>query len=712
VKILDFGLAKLIQPDLSATGASLLPTTPPQTTPGVVLGTTGYMSPEQVRGREADARADIFAFGAILYEMLGGRRAFGRETSMDTMSAILKEDPPPLDPLRRVPPALARIVDRCLEKDPAARFKSADDLAFALEALSGSTTAAVALVPQRRKWLMPAAGAAAVLALVALAFAAGQRLSGVPRQGDLTFRTLTFEPQSIFNARFAPDGETAIFSAALEGNAPQLFVSRANALAPQAIGVRAHLLSVSSKGELAVLIDPTFIMHRLFRGTLARMPIDGTPRPWLENVREADWSPDGSTLAIIRDDGRADRLEYPIGTVLYQAAGYLSDLRVSPDGTQVAFFEHQVRFDDRGWLKVVDRQSKARTLAGEYWGEEGIAWAPDGRTIFYSAGQAGWDAFYPFAVSASGSSAPRAALPDAAAIFIHDVSSKGRWLATQVEDYRSARALLPGEHEEREFPWLGSLGGGGVELSPDGKLLLFDDQSQSAGPNYAVAVRKVDGSPPVRLGEGYPAGFSPDGTKVLAATPSPPQLVVYPTGPGETSRIDPAPLKQADPRGWLHDGRVVFCGNTPAAPFRCYARSLTGGAAEQLTPDGFDVGPLSADGRTVVVIAPDGTRQLFSLADRQLRPLPGIAPADTVIGWRRDGSAVFVHTRPQIPAPIAEISLATGRRTPIRELAPPDRAGLLLIPYARVFDDGRGYSYMYWRRRSRLFTVTGITAPR
>ena len=168
----------------SLAGASVLPTTPPQTTPGVVLGTTGYMSPEQVRGREADARSDIFAFGAILYEMLAGRRAFRGDTVMDTMSAILKEDPPELPTAdRRIPPSIARIVDRCLEKNPAARFQSARDLAFALEAISshsktGRAEAIAPAAPRRsaRRW-MP--WLAAGLFLVALAAAAPWLLARV-----------------------------------------------------------------------------------------------------------------------------------------------------------------------------------------------------------------------------------------------------------------------------------------------------------------------------------------------------------------------------------------------------------------------------------------------------------------------------------------------------------------------------------------------------
>jgi Tol biopolymer transport system component len=144
VKILDFGLAKLTsrldsgqaEPDAALAGASEV-TRQPNTLPGVVMGTIGYMAPEQVRGQASDYRADIFAFGAVLYEMLSGQRAFRGDTGVDVMTAILREDPADLATAdRQIPPGLARLVDRCLEKDPAARFRSVDDLAFALETLS------------------------------------------------------------------------------------------------------------------------------------------------------------------------------------------------------------------------------------------------------------------------------------------------------------------------------------------------------------------------------------------------------------------------------------------------------------------------------------------------------------------------------------------------------------------------------------------------
>ena len=264
----------------------------------------------------------------------------------------------------------------------------------------------------------------------------------------------TFEPQTIVIARFTPDGQGMVFSAALTGNAVRLFHIQAGLSEARPFGPpRTHLLSVSSKGELAVLTDASLIGQRLFKGTLARMSIDGSPRPWMENVREADWSPDGTTLAIVHDENSKDRLEYPIGTVLYETAGYVSDLRVSPDGSRVAFMDHQTRFDDRGWVKVVDRDKKVTTLAGEFWGEEGLAWAPDGKTLLFAANdrQTGDEGtpgdlsyqIHSVALAEPGKLCP--ALAESRRFLIHDIAADGRWLATREDIRLGVGARLDGD---------------------------------------------------------------------------------------------------------------------------------------------------------------------------------------------------------------------------------------------------------------------------
>jgi len=410
-KILDFGLAKLVEAhDPSA--LTDLPTTPqpgrggawPATHPGAVLGTAGYMSPEQVRGEVTDHRTDIFAFGAVCYEMLSGRRAFTGDSAVATMAAILNHDPPEL-PAGAITPSLERIVRRCLEKSPAQRFQSASDIAFALEAMSTSadSSAAIAVAtPGRRRW-RPVVLAAAVAGGAAIGASVARQMAKAP-SGVVSFEAKTFDRLPITNARFMPDGQTIVYSAAPSGYTPVLFALSPNAEGPQPLGApNAHLLSVSSKGELALIAGARHINQRLYSGTLARMTMGSSPRAVLEDVREADWSPDGTAMAVVRDLGNGrDRLEYPVGTVLHEASGYLSDPRVSPDGRLVAFFEHPWRFDDRGWVGVVDRAGQVTPLTGELFGLQGSAWTTDGSSVVFSGNASGGSVLQPMSVAASG----------------------------------------------------------------------------------------------------------------------------------------------------------------------------------------------------------------------------------------------------------------------------------------------------------------------
>ncbi|OYW06552.1 MAG: hypothetical protein B7X11_00980, partial [Acidobacteria bacterium 37-65-4] len=537
-KLLDFGLAKGGVSALANSGKTL--TTPPEgaTGPGVVMGTVGYMSPEQVRGLPADARSDIFSFGAVLYEMLTGVRAFGRETGAESMAAILKEEPPEIAVTgSALSPALQRIVQHCLEKKPGERFQSARDIAFALQALSGSAVASGPSAAhgrgRARLWLAAVAVAAALGVATVASYRTGKKV-GLHSVAEISFHQMSFRPQAIFQAAFAPDGETIVYSAALEGNVPELFTIGPGSPEPRPLGLpKTHLLSISSKGELAVLTHARFLNHRLFTGTLARVSLGGTaPREILEDVRQADWSPDGSELAIIRVANDKDRLEYPIGKVLYETAGYLSDLRVSPRGDAIALFEHPRRWDDRGSVIVVDRAGRRIVLSGDYWGEEGLAWAPTGDEVLFTASTEG-SAQILYGVDLSGHR--RVALASAGGLTMHDVSRSGRWLVTRDDSGGGISALVPGARAERDLSWLdNSLR---PFLSQDGSILLFGDQSVAAGPNYQVCLRKTDGGPVVRLGEGDVWGLSPDGKWAIAILYTPPQLVLYPTGPGETRRL-------------------------------------------------------------------------------------------------------------------------------------------------------------------------------
>jgi dipeptidyl aminopeptidase/acylaminoacyl peptidase len=689
------------------------------TDPGTVMGTVGYMAPEQVRGQALDARTDLFALGAVLYEMLTGRRAFQHDTAAETLTAILREDPPDLPSVRAdLSPALDRIVRHGLEKNPAERFQTARDVAFALEALSGTNVASVSgAVPvpppaAMRRWMRIAVGAVVAAAVLAAAVVAGRAMR--PASSPITFETKTWDAEWITNARFAPDGQTIVFSAALEGAEPRLFVIRPGTVTSQPVGEPdVHLLSVSSKGELAVLTGAQFRGHRLFRGTLARMTMDGAPRPWMTGISEADWSPDGSTLAVIRIVNARSQLEYPVGRVLYaRASGYLSDPRVSPDGTRVAFFEHQDAGDDRGWVKTVDANGVVTTLAGEYRGEEGLAWSADSRTVYFSGSGHNGQAYQPQLVNTAGAPVVRQAVASAGAMFVHDVAPDGRLLVTR-EDLRSSlRALVPGESSEREFAWLDAAMQG--FLSHDRQFLVFGDESQSAGTNYAVARREVTNARVVRLGEGEAGPPSPDGTWVLALIPSSGQLVLYPIGPGEVQPIIRGPIERYSGNfqnlaQWLPDGRtLLLCGIDAAKIARCYEQAVPAGTPRPVTPAGVIDAWLAPDARTLLARQAAGGFQVLSIGGATPAPARGLTRDDVPIAWASDSRAVVVDAGSSIPARIVRVDPATGIRTLITTLAPPDRAGLVGVVPSQWIDDGRGYVYTYFRDLSQLFVASGV----
>jgi eukaryotic-like serine/threonine-protein kinase len=712
-KILDFGLAKPAAPIAAAAAGTFAATYTP-TSPGTVLGTVGYMSPEQVRGETVDYRSDIFSLGAILYELFSGRRAFSAGSAIETMNAILKEDPPELSiATTSLPPAIDRIVRRALEKDPNERFQSARDLGFALEALSGSSTStmpAVEAAPRKRRALWPVT-AALVIAAGAAGFYGAQAMITPALTEPVTFTPRTFDPQIIWNARFVGDGGVVVFSSSLRGLSPDLFVSRSGAPSPQQIGPPGtHLLSVSSRGELAVLTDASFVNQRLFRGTLARMTLDGSPRPWLENVREAEWSPDGTTLATIHVTDGEDLLEYPIGTILHRAPGYLSDLRVSPDGNHVAFLEHPVKYDDRGFVKIWDRGGSVRVLAGEFWGMEGLAWRPDGQAVLFSAASGTNGLYQVHEVATSQGSVVRPLMPSPSNLIMLDVRRDGRWLVVSSDNRFSIRVRRPGADRETDLPWMDAEWS--PKLTADGTMMMFTDGNQSAGRNYAVAMRKTDGSPPLQLGEGNGVDLSPDGKYALAYVFNPtPRIVVYPTGAGEARTIDPAPIENAQPIRWFPDSRrIVLCGNEKAKPARCFTKDVaSGGPPTPLTPEGFtQTGPFSPDASMMVVQQSDGTGHILSLKDGTLRRLNGLTRDDGVWAWTPDGRGLLVGSVVQMQ--LDRLDLVTGARTPDLKFELADQPGIKGGGSdVSITPDGRGYAYYYISIPSRLFEIAGVS---
>jgi dipeptidyl aminopeptidase/acylaminoacyl peptidase len=711
VKILDFGLAKLTQMDAGSGPQTNLPTATAGTEPGMVMGTLGYMSPEQIKGKPADPRSDIFSFGAILYEMLSGKRAFHADSAGETMAAILKEDPPDLSVTNQnISPGLERVVRHCIEKNPERRFHSAHDLAFDLEALSGTSVTsgpAVSSAPRSRPtWLAVAAGLALLLGVGFASFFAGRRAGSAGRTGGVTFKPLTYRSLPIFRALFAPDGKTVVFSQAAEGNHSALFTVSPDYPEPRPVGVPdAQLLSVSSKGEIALLTHARYIHHRLFTGTLARMPLGGgAPREVLEGVREADWSPEGESMAIIREVDGKDRLEYPIGKTLYSTGGYLSDLRVSRAGDRIAFLEHPFRWDDRGEVAIVDLKGKKTSLEGGFWGIEGLAWSADGKEILFSAGP-GYSSFEVHAVTPEGRS--RVALPSAGGLTIFDVSREGRWLGAREDVKYRIMVMAPGAKAERDLSWLdGSLG---EALSKDGRMLLFSEFSGAVGGNYAVCLRNTDGSPVVRLGEGSAEDLSPDGSSALAIVPtSPARLMLYPTGAGEPRRLESGEIRDFSTAKFFPDGkRVLTCGAESGHASRCYVQDVAGGKPKPITAEGTHNGLVSPDGTLVLVQGGRGGYEIFPTAGGEPRPVPALAADDLAAGWTADGRGILASRWSDVPTRLESVDLATGQRTLVRPLAPTDLAGVVRIQNPMLASDGSAYSYTPTLRRADLFLVEG-----
>jgi Tol biopolymer transport system component len=465
------------------------------------------------------------------------------------------------------------------------------------------------------------------------------------------------------------------------------------------------LLSVSSKGELAVLTRPRFLGHSLFLGTLARMPLEGgAPREIAERVREVDWAPDGSELALIHDVNGKDRLEFPPGKVLAETGGYFSNPRFSRKGDRIAFFEHPIKYDDRGGVAVVDLAGKKTTLSDGYWGEEGLAWSADGSEVFFSAGTA-YNNFDIYAVTLDGKR--RTALQSAGGLTLHDIAPDGRWIASRDDEWRETPVLAPGQNRERNLAWLDL--SYTVGLTPDGKTLLFSELSGSMGLNYATCLRQTDGSPVVRLGEGSASDITGDGKFVLSVIPTEPQqLIVYPTGAGQPRKVERGGLVSYETAQLFPDGKkVFFCGHEAGRAIRCYVQEIDGGKPRPVTPDGTTDGLVSPDGRQLLVRERGGGLQLYPVEGGPPRQVSGAIPEDTVIRWTPDGRALLVSSRSDVPARVEKLDLSTGRRELFKTLGPADLTGVLQIAPIAISDDGKSHAYSCRRMTSHLFLVGG-----
>jgi len=722
VKILDFGVAKLGRTDEERIGSEVQ--TLSATSPGTVLGTVGYMSPEQARGLPADHRSDLFSLGAVLFEMLTGERAFKGATPADTLSAILREDPTEALPAAQdLPAGLRRLVRRCLEKSPEDRFQSARDLAFALEGAAGEPTSPSGesrAVDRERRGARRRWARLAALALAAFLPAAAVGLWAVRRParpaGPPTFQRLTFRLGDLISARFAPDQETILYSAEWGGLPMEVFQTRASARGSRPLSLRdARLLSISAKEELALLLHPRIVGLWVHQGTLARAPLaGGSPREVLDDVIDADWSADGTDLAVIHvaDDGHS-RIEFPIGHVLYDPAPptWLSSLRVSRGGHGIVFFQHPVANDNQGDVRLVDAQGRVSTLSAGYTALNGLAWADDAPEVRFTGSRAGGSPQQLHSMTLTGRD--RVLVSVGGLMHLADASRSGKALVRRGTTWIETRARRKGAREETELAAADL--SSPVDLSDDGQTILGSDAGDGSGPNGSFYVQKTDGSEAVWLGEGDGQALSPDGRLALAliSRTTPQQLLVVPTRAGETKVLPPGPIVHYQRAVWVPSGReALFAGKERQGGMRLYVQGVDAGPPRAVTAEGVELlragKAVSPDGTRVVAMGADGVPALYPLAGGPPSPVPGLGETDIPICWTADGRELFVARYETSPPSVERVEIATGRARPWTGLRRSRPSGLLGDYRVLVTPDGEAFAYSYFRSMSDLYLVTGL----
>ena len=704
IKILDFGLAKLRDPEPVDAGGATMRRGTWKPVSALSSARPGTCRRSRCARSPVDHRTDIFSFGAVLYEMISGTRAFRGDTAADTISAILKSDPPELTGLQgAVPPTLERIVDHCLEKTPELRFQAARDIVFNLEALSTSpaTSGPIAPAPPQRRRLGVIAAAAAAVALAAAAGAASWWLATLAHE-SASFRQVTFRHGTLGAARFTGDGQNIVYTAAWEGLLPEVFVVPANQTGGRSLELKnAALLAVARTGEIAVALAPRPLVGAGFfaPGTLARVSMTGgAPKAEIENILAADYTPDGSSMAIVRvlPDPRSCLVEFPVGTVLFRAP-YVSDLRFSPDGQHLALIAHPNPTDDRGTVVILRRDGGQVATGPMRDSHRGLAWSPGGDEVWTTAPLMNGIVE---ALDLSGRRRDLINVPGR--LQIRDVRPNGHLLMDQGTAHRGMIVVSNNGEMQRDVTWLNY----SVvrDISRDGQMVLFEEQ----GINYRTFVRNVDGSPAVEIGSGYGVALSNDKAWALSLRfpVSGAELWLEPVGPGQARRLSPPGIVPFNVGQFLADGkRIVFPGREGDRPPRTYVQVLDGSAPKAVTQEGFVGTLLSPDERWVAANGPAGP-VLVPFEGGPPTPIRGIQPGDSMRRWTNDGQ-IFVAAATPTRLRIDRLNPWTGERTLWRQTSAPAFTGMRIsMPF--ITPDGNAYTYGYNVSSSDLYVVSGV----
>jgi hypothetical protein len=706
VKLLDFGIAKLAEPAaLTGTHDLMEATVTPTggaTRTGSVLGTPGYMSPEQLRGEALDARSDIFSWGATVYEILAGHRAFPGATLVESGYSILHRDPEALPP--EVPVPVAQVVLRSLDKDPSRRVQTAGDLAFALEVATHTTGNTGRNLPPASPWKWSGRYALAAIALAAAGLGGAVAIPLVRSlrpSSAVSVRPITFREGAVRTLRFTPDGRTVFFSASWYGEPFRIYTTTVDSADYHPLDVDdAAVAAISSNGELAVIRHPASPPN--FVGMLARLPgVGGAPREIAGNVVDADWAPNGVDLAAIRYTARQWVVEFPIGHPLYRSVHQLRTPRVSPNGDAVAFIEHPFWDDNAGGAYVLTRDGRRQTLVEGWSDVTGLVWLPNGQLLlsgraFPNTGMSVWK---------SGLRQDARALFTALGdIRVEDASRTGRVLLLEVTNRKHISLLNLESRNPAErlgWFWYSSLGG----MSDDGKGVLFSDFSEGMPSDWQVFIRKAPGSVPVRLGRGVSLALSPDGEWAASfQSDLPSRLWLLPTGPGESRVFDfPGLNFEWGPGQFTPDGKRVVLFARDSDGLRGHLIDLATGGEHAITGSLDCCLAMSPDGKFVAALPLEGVVTSYPLGGGPPEAFPELG-RQWPVGWGRNGLIVR-EPRLDFPVRFFRLDRERGALAALATITGEQLPGVTRAFGARMTPDERTLAYEQFRFTSKAWLL-------
>jgi hypothetical protein len=717
VTIMDFGLAQL------ADRSKL-------TRMDETMGTVTYMSPEQTYGAEVDHRSDIWSLGVVIYEMVTGQQPFKGHYDKAVMYSITSEQPEPVTGLRTgVPLELEWLVGKCLAKTAGERYQSAGEVLVDLSTQhkrieSGKSavlkTAVGKAAPAAQPAPVPQRATAVFLAvcigliLSAVGFLVGTNFTS----GSPTFPTytrLTFRPGTVTSARFAPDGDTIVYSAAWEGGRRELFTTRPGSSESRSLNIQdVDILAISNSGEMALALRPPRNLNASFGSPETSVPATllqtslagGAPREVLRDVLFADFAPDGQ-LGVARMIDRRVRIELPVGKVLYETPDQISSFRISPRDGRIAFSERPFGWGGEWQIATVNRDG-SKIVLGTHGGAErvNLGWSPAGDAVWYDEGGLAGDTIRALTPSGAESIVQRVPV----ALQLLDVSEDGRALVSRVHFRAASSCLAPGQKAERDLSWFDA--SEVDDMTSDGETILMTEWGEGGGlGHWGVYLRKTTGEPAVRLGDGQAFALSPDGKLALTMSMEPPEVVLLPTGAGEPIRIRNDDITNYEAMDWMPDGRqFVFAGSASGHGVRCYIQDIDGGEARTITPEGyrFWLGQqaVSPSGKWLAAET-DGPPSLFPIEGGAEREILGVEPEDNFIAWSADGGSIFV-TVSEVPQSVYKVDLVTGKRSLWKTLAPADTVGVYAIWSIQISADEQSYCYTYARNISDLYLVEGL----